>query len=396
MMKKVNKRNVKIYLTYWFCFDILAKKTPGGESMNNKRNLKLAALVITLGLIVFCTANPSASVKKDEELIFFNTSAHLDQDGEHWVVPIYGWIFEREANSLKRNALLKSLRAIFASGESDAAKNRFEERLRMFVVDNESKKKIRIDINGSTFETERSKDWGHFSGIAKVKINNNQLATGSISFKALEVKGNRTFTGTCFIVKPEGVSVISDIDDTIKDSQVLDKKETLKRTFLKEFIPIPGMPDAYNTWKQKGASFHYVSSSPWQLYPSLMEFFKAENFPPGCIHLKVVELDSKNLFNLLKSSVKTKPPIIRNIISKYPHRKFILVGDSGEHDPEVYGIIAREMKANGKLDHLLHIFIRNVTPDKDPAVYEQAFEGIPKEKWTVFDDPAVLKNLRIE
>ena len=76
----------------------------------------------------------------------------------------------------------------------------------------------------------------------------------------------RKFHGSALLVPEHGLSVVSDIDDTIKISQVRDRRELLRNTFAREFVAAPGMAARY---QQLAASadtrFHYVSSSPLQL-----------------------------------------------------------------------------------------------------------------------------------
>jgi phosphatidate phosphatase APP1 len=63
-------------------------------------------------------------------------------------------------------------------------------------------------------------------------------------------------------------------------------------------------------------------------------------------------------------------------------RKLVLVGDSGERDPEIYGFIAR------KYPKRVHkIFIRAVKGEKsDDERFLKAFDTVPREKWLVFND----------
>ena len=186
---------------------------------------------------------------------------------------------------------------------------------------------------------------------------------------------------------PSGVGVISDIDDTIKISHVLDKKELMRHTFAKPFEAVPGMAKAYAAWAERGATFHYVSSSPWQLYPLLASFLDAEAFPAGAFHMKSVRLKNRTLLSLFKSSLETKPPIIRSILARYPRHRFVLVGDSGEKDPEVYGLVMREHPGR-----VLHAYIRRVVGAANGDVrFRKAFEGVDAAKWTVFKDAAELK-----
>ena len=71
-------------------------------------------------------------------------------------------------------------------------------------------------------------------------------------------------------------------------------------------------------------------------------------------------------------------------LRRYPARRFILIGDSGEQDPEVYGDIARRFPAQ-----VSGILIRNVDASRaDDLRYRTAFAGIAREQWRLFTDPA--------
>lgn len=352
------------------------------------KKLKYGALsVMMMVSALFCGNAPV--VKDDEEVIFFPTCAHLDKKGKNWIIPIHGWIFEPEEDSIRRNLLLHTLDDPIA-GDDEVKKKRFRERARLFLVDNERAKRMVIGLGGRTFTMRLSGANGHFYGEARLPAEELKGET-LVWFKALKVSGDRKFEGVVHLVQPGGVSVVSDIDDTIKDSRVLDTEEMLRRTFLEEFEAVGGMAAVYEVWRKQGAAFHYVSSSPWQIYPLLSQFFENVKFPPGSFHLKLVRLTDSTLFNLFKSSLETKVPVIRELISMYPGRQFILVGDSGEHDPEIYGVIAGKFPGNVR-----HIFIRDVTPGADQAGrFQKAFQNIPRDKWTIFTDPAVLKTVKI-
>ena len=202
--------------------------------------------------------------------------------------------------------------------------------------------------------------------------------------------GKRKFSGQAQLVSPEGVSVISDIDDTIKISNVLDKQELLANTFLKKYQPVPGMAEAYRDWAGQGAVFHYVSASPWQLYSPLADFMSREQFPSGSFGLRSFRVKDRTFFNLFASPMESKVPVIESILSRYPGRQFVLVGDSGEKDPEVYGEIARRHK-----DQLLRIYIRNV-PNSDVSKerLEAAFKDVDHEFWNVFTEAGELSAIR--
>ncbi|KAI8067121.1 hypothetical protein BC940DRAFT_301349 [Gongronella butleri] len=167
----------------------------------------------------------------------------------------------------------------------------------------------------------------------------------------------KTFTGgntTVNLVEETGISVISDIDDTIKHTQILHGARTvLANTFFKPSTSIHGMADAYASWYTEGASFHYVSNSPFQLVSALNDFLKSNHFPPGSMHLR---LDGSLLSRLVEIPGRAKRDAILSIMADFPRRQFILVGDSGEIDLEIYTKIA--MENPGKI---LKIFIHDVT-----------------------------------
>ena len=139
------------------------------------------------------------------------------------------------------------------------------------------------------------------------------------------------------------------------------------------------MAEAYQRWQQAGAAFHYVSSSPWQLYPDLSDFMQEQGFPAGSFHLKTFRLQDGGLHDLLAPATQHKPAIIEQLLQTYPGRRFILVGDSGEQDPEIYGEIARQYP-----QQIQHIFIRQASEQHDEARFLQAFQGLPRKTWVVF------------
>ena len=102
-----------------------------------------------------------------------------------------------------------------------------------------------------------------------------------------------------------------------------------------------------------GVKLHYVSNSPWQMYPALTSFFKLAHLPLGSFHLKQY---SGMLQGIFEPVAERKKSNLEKIMRDFPDRKFILVGDSGEADLEVYTDVALDNP--GKV---LGIFIRDVT-----------------------------------
>jgi phosphatidate phosphatase APP1 len=130
--------------------------------------------------------------------------------------------------------------------------------------------------------------------------------------------------------------VISDIDDTIKITQVRDRRATLRNTFLRPFEPAPGMAEfCQNLARSNHAEFHYVSASPWQLYLPLAEFVRSNGFPSGTFVLKKFRWKDRSFLSLFADPEKYKSAVIEPLLKRFPNRRFVLIGDSGEL-PEIY------------------------------------------------------------
>ncbi|CAJ0752334.1 257_t:CDS:2 [Entrophospora sp. SA101] len=153
---------------------------------------------------------------------------------------------------------------------------------------------------------------------------------------------DKAYYGFANLIDKEGISVISDIDDTIKCTGITSGPRTvLSNTFLNELKEVDGMADVYKEWYDKGAAIHYVSNSPWQLFPMLRKFFHNKKFPPGSAHLKFYDDLMKTL--LLEGRGESKRNYIEEILNDFPKRKFILVGDSEISTPRSFG----DVKKNG-------------------------------------------------
>ncbi|KAG0306919.1 hypothetical protein BGZ98_001455 [Dissophora globulifera] len=160
--------------------------------------------------------------------------------------------------------------------------------------------------------------------------------------------------GVVNLVDPEGISIISDIDDTIKETNIAaGAKIILRNTFLNDMQDVPGMAAVYQKWWKDGAAIHYVSNSPWQLIPSLLEFFHSHKFPPGSAHLRLHDSMLKTYF-MTPGDHKRK--CIKEILTDFPDRKFVLIGDSGEIDMEIYTELAIAYP-----EQVFKIFIRDIT-----------------------------------
>jgi phosphatidate phosphatase APP1 len=140
--------------------------------------------------------------------------------------------------------------------------------------------------------------------------------------------------------------------------------------------------------RTNGAQFHYVSASPWQLYQPLSEFVRRNGFPAGTFHLKYFRVMDGTVLNLFQSPEAYKPGVIEPLLERFPQRRFVLVGDSGERDPEIYGALARKFPRQ-----IVRILIRDVTGEAaDAPRYRKAFDGLPLAQWRIFKEPEEIRD----
>ncbi|KAL0479637.1 hypothetical protein AKO1_010973 [Acrasis kona] len=200
---------------------------------------------------------------------------------------------------------------------------------------------------------------------------------------------NETIQGYAQVIDdtPNKISIVSDIDDTIKLTNVTHMMTMMQNTF-KSFTAIPDMAKIYQSWGDK-AYFHYVSSSPYQLYPKLEDFLEREGFPMGSFHLRYVSFITNSFFNIFRSSKKTKPFIIKRLLRQHPNRKFVLIGDSNEADPSIYASVYRDFP-----DQVKYIFIR-CDQHCGEERWQRDFMAVPSTIWKYFYDPKDLLNVNI-
>jgi hypothetical protein len=353
--------------------------------------LAVGASVLLANLLGRASAN---DLDRDEEVVFIPTYTLLGE-GDSVVLPIRAWVFEPETSSITRNITLRSLCKVLDLDDADCQAPIFTARARMFLVDNERSQKLVIKIVNRDVELSESEADGHIRcdlTIPTDRVRASSTAAGravpTLAYRAVtSASDRRVMGGRVHLIPPRGLSVVSDVDDTIKLSNVLDKRELLKNTFVREFRAIDGMATAYDGWADSGAAFHYVSGSPWQLYGDIEAFRVKSGFPAGSVHLRRLRWkDGATVTAFVSAPEQYKITTIEPIMQAFPERKFVLVGDSGERDPEVYGELARR-----RPDQVVLVAIRNITDAAlDDARMTAAFRGVPPERLQLFRDAAEL------
>jgi phosphatidate phosphatase APP1 len=169
----------------------------------------------------------------------------------------------------------------------------------------------------------------------------------------------------CVLVPTERARmvVISDIDDTVMVTGVAHKLLMLWRLFARpgaSRVPFPGVAAFYralhagSTGDQQNPML-YVSRAPWTIYPELDRFFELHQIPIGpVLHLRDWGISFHH--PLPRRQQSHKLDAIEQMLELYLDLPFIMLGDSGQHDPEVYSEVARNHPRR-----IQAVYIRDVT-----------------------------------
>lgn len=177
-----------------------------------------------------------------------------------------------------------------------------------------------------------------------------------------------TGEGKIFVPHSTQYGFVSDIDDTVlvshsattgKKLKVMFTKNPRSRKTFADVVKFYQLLSLAHTNETLLNPFFYVSSSEWNLYDDLNEFFKHNGLPKGAFLLNTI----KKWYQLFKTGkTKHQGKLIRvvRIMETFPKQRFVLLGDNSQSDPEIYVAIA-----NRYTDKIVAIYIRNVSLEKE-------------------------------
>lgn len=202
----------------------------------------------------------------------------------------------------------------------------------------------------------------------------------SVSLELVEGQGEPAFrTQARVLVPPPSArfGVISDLDDTVIRTDVASRVRMMKNVFLANAhtrAPFPGVAAFYRALERgSGAYAHnpvfYVSSSPWNLFDFLADFLELRKIPAGPFLLRDWGLPPSGA--VPGGHAGHKSAYIRMILDLFPALPFILIGDSGQEDPEIYHRAVHDHPGR-----ILAVYIRNVSraPGRAEAIRALADE----------------------
>ena len=279
------------------------------------------------------------------------------------IVPFFG--YGTSAKIRVRGRVVED-EGVISSSETDSVWRNIANMYRRFETDEIPFAKVRAVFQNAEIET-TADDEGYFTA----EFSNPETLPGKlwqeVGFELLEPVSindqKPTATGQILTSQESAkFGVISDIDDTVMATNVINRVKMLLTTITANEhtrIPFEGVAAFYRAL-QKGVSgvennpIFYVSSSPWNLYGLLLEFFRKHEIPFGPLFLK--DFGSHTIFKG-GDHHSHKLENITHILETFAHLPFVLIGDSGEQDPEIYRQVIEKFP-----NKIRAVYIRNVNP----------------------------------
>ncbi|TCZ73011.1 DUF2183 domain-containing protein [Flaviaesturariibacter aridisoli] len=239
--------------------------------------------------------------------------------------------------------------------------------LRLFMVQPWACARLRTHWNGITLCTEADK-----AGFYKFEWKDIPPLEQGWNEIEVELLGDddsvlATGTGSIYIPYPTQYGFISDVDDTFLVSHSANMRKRLFVLFTQNArsrMPFEGVVRHYqllalgNTTPDAPNPFFYVSSSEWNLYDYLLEFTRVQRLPSGVFLLNVL----KQLNELLKTGQNNhqgKFARIVRIIEGFPKQRFVLLGDSSQHDPYIYESLVKHFPGRIHAVYIRDVYKKN-------------------------------------
>ena len=159
----------------------------------------------------------------------------------------------------------------------------------------------------------------------------------------VSVTGSSPVTAPVFVVDPATrFGVVSDIDDTVMVTSLPRPLLAAWNAFVLDEharSPVPGMAVLYERIARAhpGAPFVYLSTGAWNAAPALTRFLSRNLYPAGSLLLTDWGPTHDRFF---RSGAEHKKAQLAQLARDFPSIQWLLVGDDGQHDEEIYGEFA--------------------------------------------------------
>jgi phosphatidate phosphatase APP1 len=253
--------------------------------------------------------------------------------------------------------------------ESDSIWSNIKAMASRYITDEIPFTKVRAEFNGQVLETVCNQ-YGEFEftfvNLQPIPRHETwQKVNFSLPGKDYSVSSGISVAGDVMICRSRSkFGIISDIDDTIlisHSTSIIKKMRLMLFKNASTRLPFEGVAAFYRALhlgsdKESLNPLFYVSSSEWNLYDLLVGFCDQRGIPRGTFMLHDLKVGLFKLFRSGRGKHDHKIIKIRHILTTFSNLKFILIGDSGQKDPEIYSQVIKEFPGR-----ILAVYIRDVT-----------------------------------
>ena len=233
---------------------------------------------------------------------------------------------------------------------------------------------------------------GDYDGFVQIKDDGLEAGNSTSRIQRLNVytQGDVNGNATAYLVPTTGLSIISDIDDILRITEIYQPKQGLLNSFARPFVQWKNMPDIYANWSRSipDFHFHYLTTTPEQVTRNYMDFIY-KTYPGGSFDTRPLN------FSDVSATLSIRKFLLEKIFATFPERKFILVADTSNSDVmSVYPLMLKDHP-----NQVQCIFLRNTsaTDPGDKFPYDtKGFKGLDTNKFMFFKVPDDLSHLDIQ
>jgi phosphatidate phosphatase APP1 len=309
-------------------------------------------------------ATLASNVEDHFDKLKFRLGERLGWDKPVQIIPYLGY-GTREKAFIKGRVLRD--KGITPAADADTIWQNLLNMYKRYESDEIPNARVRVRF-GSTEQEAEADSEGYYTFTLDVPPDLPEVQTlFDLEFELLDYPGERhpdpvKATGQV-IVPPNNAQfgIISDIDDTVVQTDAFHLLKMARNVFLNNArtrLPFEGVSAFYKALQLGTAQTYnpifYLSSSPWNIYDLLVDFFNVRGIPPGPLFL--VDLGLTPTQFITPTHHEHKSARIQKLLEEFPKLKFILIGDSGQRDPEIY--LEAAVANPGRI---LAIYIRDVT-----------------------------------
>ncbi|KAG9114240.1 hypothetical protein FRC07_007682, partial [Ceratobasidium sp. 392] len=176
------------------------------------------------------------------------------------------------------------------------------------------------------YPTDDRGEFDQFIPLAASSIPNGN-ETKTVQGLELFTPGYPSGNGSSYLVPPQGITLVADIDDILRVTQIYQPAEGLKNSFARPYVPWMNMPAVFSKWQNEvqGLHVHYLTTTPIKV-TQFYESFIYANYPLGSFDIRPLNLTTVDqIFQVRKVNLD-------RVFESFPQRKFVLIADTSNND----------------------------------------------------------------